>query len=286
MDTKELTELDELIQRMATVSMSSPIYEKIANYIEKDYLKIIFMTASETATELCISQGSVSRFCSALGYHGYNDFLRDLQKLVSKKLTVPQRLQFMSAYGDNRVGNIVGIEIQNMCQLDSIMQGEAYEKLLDTIVSADDLFLISARMSATLLPYMGYIMKKMRNSVYEVVPETPDWDMLEYRDPQKTKFIVLAFPRYPRVLLEKLKILKDRGFSFSAITDSRFSPVVPLAETSVIVPITVSSIFDIYSTPMAFINLLLRDATKRMKSLDKRLELIEQSEKEHGAYYT
>lgn len=269
---------------MALATQNSQIYDRLAHYIEKNYMKVIFMTAAETASEVGISQGSVSRFCTALGYRGYNDFIHNLQKLVSKKLTVPQRLQYMSVHRGNHLGNVIQLEIQNMCQLDSIMQGEAYEHLLNLIVSDGDLILLSSRMSATLLPYMGYILKKMRNSVYEIVPETSSWNMLEYRDPAKTKIIVLSFPRYPRILIEKLQVLHEKGFSICAITDSQLSPVVPLADTSVFVPITVSSIFDVYSTPIMFLNLLLRDAAARLPMLDKRLESIEQSEENEKVY--
>ena len=273
-----------MIRKMASIAKSSQIYGRLAHFFEQNSMRAIFMTAAEIAAELGISQGSVSRFCMALGYRGYADFIRGLQDLVSKKLTIPQRLQYMPLHGGNRMGNVIELEIRNMCRLDSIMRGEAYERLLDFISSADDLVLLSARMSATLLPYLGYILKKMRNSVYEVVPETQDWNMLEYRDPNKTKLIVLAFPRYPRILIDKVRALHDRGFSMAAITDSQLSPVVPLIRDSVFVPITVSSIFDVYSTPMTFFNLLLRDAAARMPSLEERLERIEQQE-EDGAVY-
>lgn len=276
--------MEQLIHKMASVALNSQIYDRLAHYIEKNYMKVIFMTAAETAAEIGISQGSVSRFCTALGYRGFNDFIHDLQKKVSKKLTVPQRLQYMSVHGHSHLGNVVELEIQNMCQLDSIMRGKSYERLLDYIASDGDLILLSARMSATLLPYMGYILKKMRNSVYEVVPETPNWNMLEYRDPAKTKFIVLSFPRYSRILLEKVRKLYEIGFSIAAVTDSRLSPVVPFADTSVFVPITVSSVFDVYSTPITFLNLLLRDAAARLPMLDKRLGLIEQREEDENVY--
>ncbi|CUH95995.1 hypothetical protein P22_2083 [Propionispora sp. 2/2-37] len=70
-------ELQSLIQKMVGISQDSPTYEKLAGYIEKNYMSIIFMTAGELAAEANISQGSVSRLCSVLRYRAYNDFLRN-----------------------------------------------------------------------------------------------------------------------------------------------------------------------------------------------------------------
>ena len=78
-------DFDELETLLMRVAKESPTYQKIAIYIEKNALQVIFMTANELAEQLGISQGSVSRFFIALGYHGYNEFLRSLQRLVSQQ---------------------------------------------------------------------------------------------------------------------------------------------------------------------------------------------------------
>lgn len=276
-------EFETLTQKLIEISKESPTYEKIAFYIEKNYLRLIFMTAGELAAELNISQGSVSRFFITLGYQGYNHFLRGLQKVVSEKITAPQRFEY-SATG-SKIDSTISVEIGNMCELDRLMHEPAYHKMTDCLSSGKDLFLISARMSATLLPYMQYILCKMRNSVYAVTPDSIAWDTLSLRDPAKTEIFAIVFPRYPRTLVNKIKALHESGFSVSAITDSRLSPIVPYCDNLIDVPITVSSIFDIYSTPMAFINLMLRDTAKKIPLLEERLKRIEKSEENIGAYY-
>ncbi len=282
---KEILSLEELIQRMADIASESPTYEKLAFYIEKNYMQIIFMTAEETAYKAGISQGSVSRFCKALGYRGYNDFVRILQKIVSDKLTAPQRLQYTYDSKNRRVGDIISIEMQNMNELTAIMKGKSYEALLEAVVSSEELILLSSRMSATLLPYMKYILDKMRDGVQAVTPGTNSWDMLQLKNPKRVAVIAIGFPRYSSNLLEKMKECKDNRFAVYSITDCRLSPMVNLSDEVVYVPVTTSSIFDIYSTPMAFINLMLRDASQKLPSLDTRLRMLEEYEEEKGVYY-
>ena len=274
-----------LITKLSAAAKESATYEKLAYYREKNYMRVIFMTAVDVALEAKVSQGSVSRFCMALGYNGYNEFQRELQKSVGEKMTGPQRLNYVSKDRQSAVGDILSSEVNNLVELEASIGGPAYEALVDMVANARDLILLSSRMSATLLPYMQYILNKLRNNVYTVTPETPAWNTLEYRDPKDTGIILPIFPRYPDALLKKARELKDSGFRIIAVTDSRLSPICQIADATNVVPITVASLFDIYSTPMVFMNLVFRDAAKKIPDVNARLEQIELQEKSSGVYH-
>lgn len=274
-----------LITKLSAAAKESATYEKLAYYIEKNYMRVIFMTAVDVALEAKVSQGSVSRFCMALGYNGYNEFQRELQKSVGEKMTGPQRLNYVSKDRQSAVGDILSSEVNNLVELEASIGGPAYEALVDMVANARDLILLSSRMSATLLPYMQYILNKLRNNVYTVTPETPAWNTLEYRDPKDTGIVLPIFPRYPDALLKKARELKDSGFQIIAVTDSQLSPICPIADATNVVPITVASLFDIYSTPMVFMNLVFRDAAKKIPDVNARLEQIELQEKSSGVYH-
>ncbi|KOF56480.1 transcriptional regulator, RpiR family protein [Clostridium sp. DMHC 10] len=278
-----IKEFDEFKKKMSAISQGSYAYEKLAHYIEKNYKHIIFMTASEVANEADVSQGSVSRFCSALGYRGYNDFLHNLQQFMREEITAPQRLEYTSHNKD--LSNILNMEHSNIDELHNILSEPSYQKLVDKIITSKEIVLLSSRMSATLLPYTGYLLNKIRNNVVEVTSESHLWNTLELRDPETTFIFTIIFPRYPNDLINKLRALKKEGFCIAALTDSIISPVADIADNVITVPVTTSSIFDIYSTPMLFINLLLRDAANCMEGLDKRLDKLEKIEKESNTYY-
>lgn len=285
---KDFNDFCELQEAMTKVAKESPTYKKLALYIEKNYLQVIFMTAQELAEKSGVSQGSVSRFFISFGYSGYNEFLRSLQRLVSKQLTAPERLRYSAdkAVDNNPWQSIISRELENMNTLPALLTGEAYEKMLAMVTSPKKLILLSARMSATILPYVEYILQKMRGNVVVVTPDCPEWESLLFADPQDVNILVVSFPRYPRTLIKQVELLKNKGFALTALTDSRFSPIVELVDGAVYVSVTTASLFDIYSTPMVFFNLLLQDAAKRMSNLDKRMEAIEQYEKRNNIYFT
>lgn len=287
--TKKVTEIKDmegLVNRMLVVSADSTVYKKIAAYIEQYYMQIIFMTAGELALQLSVSQGSVSKFCIALGYRGYADFLRNLQKFVGKEITAPERYHYTSV-STHHTDDVIEREIENLRTLKEITAGVDYHKLVDTIVNAEEIVLLSARMSATLLPYMRYTLDKLRDNVRLVTPDGNDWDYFQVKyKKERVRVIAMGLPRYPRVLVEKVKELRKDGYKIDVITDSRFSPLCKYADTKVFIPTTVASVFDLYSTPMAFINLLITDVSKQLPEMEERLAKIEQIDNQQKIYFS
>ena len=287
--TKKVTEIKDmegLVNRMLVVSADSTVYKKIAAYIEQYYMQIIFMTAGELALQLSVSQGSVSKFCIALGYRGYADFLRNLQKFVGKEITAPERYHYTSV-STHHTDDVIEREIENLRTLKEITAGVDYHKLVDTIVNAEEIVLLSARMSATLLPYMRYTLDKLRDNVRLVTPDGNDWDYFQVKyKKERVRVIAMGLPRYPRVLVEKVKELRKDGYKIDVITDSRFSPLCKYADTKVFIPTTVASVFDLYSTTMAFINLLITDVSKQLPEMEERLAKIEQIDNQQKIYFS
>lgn len=279
----EIKNFEELKQRLSLISHKSTVYKKLGFFIENNLTKIIFMTAGEIAQLSNVSQGSVTRFCNSLGYKGYNDFLRSLQFFIRQEITTPQRLHY--TFQDNNISEIINMEYNNMRQLENVLKSHAYENLVDKIAGAKEVILLSSRISATLLPHIYYLLNKIRDGVECVTPESNKWDTLHIKNKKDVQIVAIMFPRYPNNLIDKLKELKEMGFSVAAITDRIMSPAFNLAKPVIRISLTSTSIFDIYSTPMLFFNLLLKDVTKEIKGLDDRLSKLEEYDRVQNIYY-
>lgn len=285
-NTTEIITIDQLVEKMLRISADSPVFKKIAAYIEQHYMQIIFMTAGELASVLSVSQGSVSKFCIALGYQGYADFLRNLQKFIGKTITAPERYYYTST-STHHTDEVIDQEVENIRMLKEITTSEDYQRLVEVMASAGEVVLLSARMSATLLPYLKYILDKLRDRVSMAMPDTSEWNYLGFKkNIEEIAVIAVGMPRYPRVMVEKLKDLQERGFHIYVITDSRFSPLCSYGELSIFIPTTVASLFDVYSTPMAFFNLLLRDVSQKLPEMQERLDAVERQDAQQRNYYS
>ncbi|MDD7537946.1 MAG: N-acetylmannosamine kinase, partial [Oscillospiraceae bacterium] len=65
----------------------------IAHFILENYDKAAFMTASKLGKTVQVSESTVVRFATQLGYDGYPSMQRALQEMIRGKLTSLQRIE-------------------------------------------------------------------------------------------------------------------------------------------------------------------------------------------------
>lgn len=75
--------------------------KRIALFIEEHYDKAAFMTASKLGETVGVSESTVVRFATELGYDGYPKLQKAMQEMIRNKLTSVQRIEVTS----NRIGN-------------------------------------------------------------------------------------------------------------------------------------------------------------------------------------
>lgn len=77
----------------ADVRKLSKGHKKIAAYIKENYDKAAFMTASALGAKVGVSESTVVRFATELGYKGYPELQKELQQMIKSKLTAVQRME-------------------------------------------------------------------------------------------------------------------------------------------------------------------------------------------------
>ena len=75
--------------------------KRIALYIEEHYDKAAFMTAAKLGETVGVSESTVVRFATELGYDGYPKLQKAMQEMIRNKLTSVQRIEVTSG----RIGN-------------------------------------------------------------------------------------------------------------------------------------------------------------------------------------
>ena len=65
----------------------------LANYIIDNYDKAVFLTAAKLGDILGISESTVVRFASFIGYSGYPEFQQALEAMVRSKLNTSDRVE-------------------------------------------------------------------------------------------------------------------------------------------------------------------------------------------------
>ena len=94
------TQLHPLIQRISDHHTAlTPKARILGGYITQNPRKAVFMTTKELAEACNVSEATVVRFVSQLGFQGYGEFQQILRDFIDTELTMLERLNFTDMKG-------------------------------------------------------------------------------------------------------------------------------------------------------------------------------------------
>ncbi len=244
----------------------SPQQRKIANYLLNHHENVAFLTATQLAQEIGVSQPTMIRFAQALGFQKYHQFVGAFQQLVKQELTSPDRftLSLRSKH------DIILKEIRTLTHLDRTFPQDVFNELVRSIASSREVVVVGTRGSAALAQYFAYFLAKVKRPVRPLTNGgTIDFDTLLHLR-KRDLVVALAFPRYPRETLDIVRFCRKRKIRVAGITDKVDSPLAPLAQPCFILPITFSTIFDSYCSVLCLFNMLVTEVGKTNKEKSQK----------------
>jgi DNA-binding MurR/RpiR family transcriptional regulator len=253
--------------------LSSPIFDRIAAlhsaltpksrilaaFVAKNPRKAMFMTVAELAKSCQVSEATVVRFSSQLGYRGYADFLQALRDVVDTELTLPDRLDLAdrNAPGADRFRRMVFEEIDNLRQLYEHTDLAAVDRVVTMMHHSPEIFVLGSRLSYTLAYYLGWSLTKIRAGIQIFKGSdkaTIDWMTIA---PADALIVIIAISRYPNDLIRLAKLAKRQGQRLVVITDSRACPLLQCADESLVSPSTHIPLFGSPTTLSCLANVLI-----------------------------
>lgn len=93
MGQNETTTNELLLRIKEKYKKMSKGQRRLADYVCNDYDKAVFLTAAKLGEIVGVSESTVVRFATQLGYKGYPGFQKALEELVRNKLNSIQRME-------------------------------------------------------------------------------------------------------------------------------------------------------------------------------------------------
>ena len=233
-------------------------HRKIAQYIVEHYDKAVFMTASKLGESVGVSESTVVRFASAMGYEGYPQLQRSLQELVSHRLTANQRFE-MSTEIDPReaLGVVLKSDVQNLRATLERMDADVFEDVVNRLLSANSIYVMGLRSAAPLAQFMGYYLNYIFDDVRLVSSGATDVFEEISKLKENDVLVGISFPRYSTRTLEAMRFAKRCGAQVVAITDGPMSPLADMADATLTARTDMASFVDSLAAPLSLINALL-----------------------------
>lgn len=262
----------------------------IAKYIIENYDQAAFMTALKLGETVGVSESTVVRFATELGFEGYPKLQKAIQEMIRSRLTSVQRMEVTeSRIGNNDIlDSVLNHDIDKIKRTLDEVSHEDFYAAVDDIVNAKKIYILAARSSMALANFLGFYFNFMFENVF-VVNATSETEIYEqlFRISNEDIIIGISFPRYSRIAVKAIEFASDRKASVVSITDCMDSPMTERADHIILARSDMASIVDSLVAPLSMINALIvatalkkkKDITNTFKELENLWEHYEVYEK-------
>ena len=233
---------------------------RIAKYIEENFDKAAFMTAAKLGKTAGVSESTVVRFASELGFDGYPEMRLALQDMIRNRLTSVQRIEVAkTVMGDKDTFTaVLQSDVEKIMLTMEAVDRNMFDSAVKQIVEAKHVYIVGTRTSAPLAAFMGFYFNLLLPDV-KVVQQNSANELLEQimRIGKDDVLIGLSFPRYSKRTVKAVRYAKDMGASVIAITDSESSPIARESDTCLYAKSDMVSFVDSLVGPLSLINALI-----------------------------
>lgn len=268
--------------------------QMIARYILDNHSDACFMTSTEIAEKLGVSESSVVRFSRSLGFSGFVEFQKSLRKdyqdkvfSISSAITTPSeriahrsKLEETTDYVQRHYKNAM----QNMDSFFSTNSTLLFEEAADIILNCKRKYIAATRSNTCLCDYFSLYLKQMVSHV--IMTNTTSLSPIDHMCSisKDDCLIIFSFPRYSSVDEVTVEMAKEAGAKIIVITDKPSSLLAQYATVLFTVPVNSNTFFNSMVAPQFVTEALLETISHKAKGIEKRLKKIDRYLEKLGNY--
>lgn len=260
----------------------------IASYILEHYEKAAYMTAAKLGALVGVSESTVVRFASELGFAGYPELQHSLQELIRTKLTTLQRIEITN----DRIGDADLLETVLVSDVDNIkrtlerVDRESFNRAVDAMINARTIYIIGMRSSSAIADFLFFYLNLIFPNV-RLVRTTSGSEVFEQilRISKDDVIVGISFPRYSKRIINALEYAKSQAAHVIALTDSAVSPIAAHADDLLLAKSDMASFVDSLVAPLSIINaLIVAIGKKKQSEVSATFEKLENIWDEYEVY--
>lgn len=248
-----------IIQRLNLLGRPlSKGHRRIAEYIAQNYDKAVFMTAAALGSACGVSESTVVRFATAMGYEGYPELRETLSSLVRQQLTSEQRFAITSTLQERDVlSTVLHNDEQNIRKTVEALSQLDFDDVVERLLGARRIYVMGLRSAAPLAQFMYHYLHQILDDVVLVHNTTGDVFEEIARIGAEDVLVGISFPRYSTRTLECMRFAKQNGAQVIGLTDGDMSPLHEVADVCLCASTDMASFVDSLAAPLSVINALV-----------------------------
>ncbi|MET7454115.1 MurR/RpiR family transcriptional regulator [Streptomyces sp. NPDC005574] len=261
----------------------SPGQRRIAQYLIEHITEAAFLSITDLAERVGVSQPSVTRFAAAVGFSGYPALREKLQSIALGTLAGGPGAT--EENGSNELQAAVDAEMENLENLRRDFANP--DQVIDTgrqLSLSTPLTVLGLRISVSLAEYFAYAARRIHPDVRLVTQGgSVAYDaLLQSREAGGTWVLAFSMPRHAQETLTALRVARGAGLRVALITDLALGAVADEADVVFATGTGSRLVFDSYAAPGVMAGALLQAMTDAdPERTQARLEDYEQISEQH-----
>ena len=249
----------------------SPSLRRAAAYLINNHRDAAFLTASALSQASGVSPPTVTRLAYSLGFKGYPELREALQSHAKSVLSLPK---YEPQDGDGfTLRQVAAMEKQIIDEMLESVSPRQFNRIVGLLFQAKSISIVGTHYNTMPAAYAAFFLQAIRPGVQLFTSVGLDvYTRLQGLGP-KDAALVITTARYPTDTQKIVPLFKEQGAAIIAITDSQVSPIIPLSDEVLIVPLRfLLSHIDPYAAVMVLIHALVtalsnKDAAKSKRQL-------------------
>ncbi|PIE31963.1 hypothetical protein CSA56_16830 [candidate division KSB3 bacterium] len=264
--------------------------KKVAQYVLTHTEEVAFLTAAQLGKNVGVSEATVVRFASLLGYDGFPDLQTHIQNMMRQDISTITRLEKRAEEqavqsSKSILQTIVEADQTNLSLFLQDTSEETFTQAVDMIVNAKEIYVCGLRSSFSLAHFFWFSLRFFLPKVHLITPGIGDLPEQLLFANEHDVFIGMNTKRYAKATIEIAQALKKHHVPIIGIVDNMMSPLTPLTDIQFIVRSDVSSFIESEVVPMSLINALVTAvALKHTSKTVEELSRLENTFDELGTY--
>lgn len=238
----------------------SPGQRRIAQYLIEHITEAAFLSITDLADRVGVSQPSVTRFASAVGFSGYPALRERLQSITLGTRAGGPAEEIRG----NELQAAVDAEIENLENLRrDFADADRFIEVGRRLSASTPLTVLGLRISVSLAEYFAYAARRIHPDVRLVTRGgSVAYDaLLQSREAGGTWVLAFSMPRHAQETLTAVRVARSAGLKVALITDLALGPVADEADVTFATGTGSRLVFDSYAAPGVMCAALLQAMT-------------------------
>ena len=258
----------------------TPSQQKAASYYLSESNEAALSTLEEAAGKIGVSTTSIIRFARLLGYSGFSEMQKDLQRNLLHKAGLPERLdqlQNNSAIKGGMLLQSMQNDIDDITNTFASLDRATLQRTVELIGQAETVYILGLRSSFALAHYMMSRLAQIRPRVRLIQGDGMLFPEEFGGCGEKDLCIAFLFPRYSKTTSNLLLWLRQKKTPVILFTATQYDALKDHADYFLPCSISSLSFKNSFAAPISVINYL--SAEVAISEQERAMETVTETER-------